>query len=130
VFDEVIKSETSFHCTICNKCVEYYDHHCPFINNCLGAKNHKYFLVFIVSYTLFIIFVLIGTVWHLINMYHQYKFKCFTEDLWTTVLFILIVLHLPIVLFQLKEQCKGLAKKPVLSKLEQSNKINSSIRIS
>merc|ERR1712051_257064 len=31
---EIIKSETSFHCTFCHKCVEHFDHHCPFINNC------------------------------------------------------------------------------------------------
>ena len=31
-----------------------FDHHCPFINNCLGFKNYKYFLIFIVSYFAFL----------------------------------------------------------------------------
>ena len=28
----------SKHCDICKKCVQVYDHHCPWINNCIGAK--------------------------------------------------------------------------------------------
>jgi len=53
VYDEILKSETSFHCQICNRCVELFDHHCPFINNCLGSNNHKYFLIFLASYVCF-----------------------------------------------------------------------------
>ncbi len=55
---ELIKSETSFHCQMCGKCTELFDHHCPFLNNCLGMRNYKYFLVFVFSYFMFLLCVI------------------------------------------------------------------------
>jgi hypothetical protein len=44
---KVIKSIKTFHCMICGQCVEKFDHHCIYINNCLGYRNHKYFILFL-----------------------------------------------------------------------------------
>lgn len=46
---EIIKPRRSRHCEICKNCVQVFDHHCPWINNCVGTRNHKYFLLFILS---------------------------------------------------------------------------------
>ena len=40
---------------ICQRCVEKFDHHCVYINNCLGYRNHKYFMMFLFFITLYII---------------------------------------------------------------------------
>lgn len=56
---KVLKTETSFHCQICRKCVDRHDHHCPFINTCLGVKTHKYFILFLITWTLFIVMVFV-----------------------------------------------------------------------
>ena len=47
------------HCNVCMTCISCMDHHCPWINGCLGFYNMRYFLLFmtyIVLADLFMVF--------------------------------------------------------------------------
>lgn len=43
------KAPRSHHCRRCGRCVMKMDHHCPWINTCVGHKNHGHFIAFLAS---------------------------------------------------------------------------------
>ena len=59
--------ENTKHCKTCNKCVSNYDHHCMWLNNCIGGKNYRYFIKFIVSADISILFKIIIEIFALID---------------------------------------------------------------
>lgn len=38
---KIIRPLGTSHCRICNCCIERYDHHCPWVGNCIGKNNYK-----------------------------------------------------------------------------------------
>jgi hypothetical protein len=62
---------TAKHCGACNRCVNDFDHHCRWINNCVGSKNYKEFFRLIVA-------AFLMSVMH--NCTNGYVIFCFWTD--------------------------------------------------
>ncbi|XP_071899044.1 palmitoyltransferase ZDHHC15 isoform X10 [Anas platyrhynchos] len=54
---QLIKPDRCHHCSVCAICVLKMDHHCPWVNNCIGFSNYKFFLLFLAYSLLYCLYI-------------------------------------------------------------------------
>lgn len=86
-----IKPERAHHCSVCQRCIRKMDHHCPWVNNCVGENNQKYFVLFtfyIAAMSLHSLFLAINH--FLVCIRHDWK-ECSTYSPPATAIFLLFL---------------------------------------
>ncbi|CAM4609586.1 unnamed protein product [Caretta caretta] len=61
----------TFHCPCCNVCVEEFDHHCKWLNNCIGCRNFRFFFLFVAFLCSYNVVILASCITYLVLNFHQ-----------------------------------------------------------
>jgi len=62
----LVKPDRCHHCSVCGECVLKMDHHCPWVNNCIGFANYKFFVLFLGYAFLYCVYVGLTTLQYFI----------------------------------------------------------------
>lgn len=83
------------HCSVCGSCIETFDHHCPWINNCIGQGNYRHFFLFLLCLSVHMITVFGWSILYLLH--HKEKLRETNSIIALTLVILIFFLSWPII---------------------------------
>uniref|UniRef100_A0A1A8FZM3 Palmitoyltransferase n=1 Tax=Nothobranchius korthausae TaxID=1143690 RepID=A0A1A8FZM3_9TELE len=87
---KIFRPPRASHCSLCDNCVERFDHHCPWVGNCVGRRNYRFFYMFILSLSFLTIFIFAFVITHIILRSHRSGFLSALKDSPASVLEVVV----------------------------------------
>ncbi|XP_075059480.1 palmitoyltransferase ZDHHC14 isoform X5 [Mixophyes fleayi] len=87
---KIFRPPRASHCSLCDNCVERFDHHCPWVGNCVGKRNYRFFYMFILSLSFLTVFIFAFVITHVILRSQQMGFLNALKDSPASVLEVVV----------------------------------------